>query len=118
MKSHLQLSIYIMDFISSPYQNSNIHRQRRKNKQAWNKTEALKSFYFSRQVNEVFKCFKEETSKRSINLWSDILVLAAAKRWYSSKVEVRHHFCNFLRQPTTQPVRCCIKETKRKGLHL
>lgn len=51
-------------------------------------------------------CLKLDASKSSINLWSDTLALAAAKRWYSSNTEVRHHLCNFLKHPTRQPVRC------------
>jgi hypothetical protein len=42
-----------------------------------------------------------------MNLWSVILAFAAAKRWYSSKTEDKHHSCSFLKHPTTQPVRCC-----------
>lgn len=42
-----------------------------------------------------------------MNLWSVILAFAAAKRWYSSKTEDKHHFCSFLKHPTKQPVRCC-----------
>lgn len=59
-------------------------------------------------------CLKLDASKSSINLWSDTLALAAAKRWYSSNTEVRHHFCNFLKHPTRQPVRCWKMDTKKK----
>lgn len=45
-------------------------------------------------------------SNRSMNLWSESRALAAAKRWYSSNIEDRHHLCIFLRHPTRQPVRC------------
>lgn len=45
-----------------------------------------------------------------MNLWSETLALAAAKRWYSSKTDVRHHFCNLRRHPTRQPVRCWQSE--------
>lgn len=114
MKSTISTSICIMGFYLSASRTLNTQNKEEKSKQASNKTWALKSFYFSRQENVAFKCFSEEMSKHSINLWSDSLVLAAAKRWYSSKIEVRHHFCNFLRQPITQPVRCCIKEITRK----
>lgn len=66
------------------------------------------SYFFntSYRENEACKCFKLEISNRSMNIWSEILVLAAAKRWYSSKIEARHHCCIFLRHPTRQPVRC------------
>lgn len=50
---------------------------------------------------------KLEVSNDSMNLRSETLALAAAKRRYSSNTDDKHHFCNFLKQPTTQPVRCC-----------
>lgn len=56
--------------------------------------------------NDLGKFLKDETSNISINLWSEILALAAANRWYSSNTEVRHHLCDFLKHPTRQPVRC------------
>ena len=62
--------------------------------------------YLLEHENDIGRCFKLETSNNSINLWSVTLALAAAKRWYSSKTDVRHHLCNFLKQPTRQPVRC------------
>lgn len=62
--------------------------------------------YLFEHENDIGWCLKLETSNNSINLWSEILALAAAKRWYSSKTEVRHHRCNFLKHPTRQPVRC------------
>lgn len=52
-------------------------------------------------------CFKLDISNNSINLRSDILALSAANLWYSSKMEVKHHFWYFLKHPTRQPVRCC-----------
>ena len=42
-----------------------------------------------------------------MNFRSLILDFAPAKRWYSSTTEDKHQFCNFLKQPTRQPVRCC-----------
>lgn len=53
-------------------------------------------------------------SNSSMNLWSETLALAAANRWYSSNIEDKHHFCNFLRHPTTQPVRCYVKRNVEK----
>lgn len=56
----------------------------------------------------------KETSKLSINLRSDTLTFAPANRWYSSNTEARHQFCSFLKQPTRQPVRCCVTKKKKK----
>lgn len=67
--------------------------------------------------NDVGKCLKVEISNNSMNLWSETLAFAAANLWYSSKIEVRHHFCNLLKHPTRQPVRCCTK-SKRKTIVL
>jgi hypothetical protein len=44
-----------------------------------------------------------------MNLLSVLLAFAAAKCRYSSNTDDRHHFCSFLRHPTTQPVRCWKK---------
>jgi hypothetical protein len=41
-----------------------------------------------------------------MNLLSVLLAFAVAKCRYSSNTDDRHHFCSFLRHPTTQPVRC------------
>lgn len=70
--------------------------------------------YLFEHENDNDCCLKLDASKSSINLWSDTLALAAAKRWYSSNTEVRHHFCNFLRHPTRQPVRCWKVDRKQK----
>lgn len=37
-------------------------------------------------------CLKLDISNNSINLRSDTLALSAANLWYSSKMEVNHHF--------------------------
>jgi hypothetical protein len=58
------------------------------------------------QYCEAVKCIKLDASNSSMNLWSVLLAFAAAKCRYSSNTEDRHHFCSFLRHPTTQPVRC------------
>lgn len=50
---------------------------------------------------------KLETSNISMNLWSETLAFAAANRWYSSNIDVKHHFWSFLKHPTRQPVLCC-----------
>ena len=55
---------------------------------------------------EAARCVKLDASNSSMNLWSVLLAFAAAKCRYSSNTEDRHHFCSFLRHPTTQPVRC------------
>jgi hypothetical protein len=52
------------------------------------------------------RCIRLDASNSSMNLWSVVLAFAAAKCRYSSNTEDRHHFCSFLRHPTTQPVRC------------
>jgi hypothetical protein len=58
------------------------------------------------QENDIGIWLKLETSNISMNLWSETLAFAAANRWYSSNIDVKHHFWSFLKQPTRQPVRC------------
>jgi len=60
----------------------------------------------SSQYCEAVRCIKLDASNSSMNLWSVLLAFAAAKCRYSSNTEDRHHFCSFLRHPTTQPVWC------------
>jgi len=60
----------------------------------------------SAQYCEAVRCIKLDASNSSMNLLSVLLAFAAAKCRYSSNTEDRHHFCSFLRHPTTQPVRC------------
>ena len=60
----------------------------------------------SSQYCEAVRCIKLDASNSSMNLLSVLLAFAAAKCRYSSNTEDRHHFCSFLRHPTTQPVRC------------
>jgi hypothetical protein len=81
----------------------------RKKCQSWHvhTPQAAYSVLLSQHEKDAGKCFKLEMSKSSINLRSDTLAFAPAKRWYSSNTEVRHQRCNFLKHPTTQPVRCC-----------
>ena len=57
----------------------------------------------SSQYCEAVRCIKLDASNSSMNLWS---VLLALKCRYSSNTENWHHFCSFLRHPTTQPVWC------------
>jgi len=60
----------------------------------------------SSQYCEAVRCIKLDASNSSMNLLSVLLAFAAAKCRYSSNTDDRHHFCSFLRHPTTQPVRC------------
>jgi len=46
-----------------------------------------------------------------MKLKSVVLDLAPANFLYSSNTEDKHQLCNFLKHPTTQPVRCCIYKT-------
>lgn len=52
--------------------------------------------YLFKYENGIGKCFKLEISNNSTNLWSETRAFAAAKRWYSSKTDDKHHFCSFL----------------------